>query len=79
MMGSPAVLRPPCPYCAIDDGVRNTLAVARVTLLDEIVRRASPVLAWDKEKADAWLPGLWDALNALKVAEDAQPDGETTR
>lgn len=48
----------------------NDRAVARVALLDEIVKRAAPVLTWDKVKADAWLPGLYDALTALKTAEE---------
>ena len=41
----------------------------RIELLGVIVRCAAPVLAWDTEKADAWLPGLKAALQALKDEE----------
>ena len=47
----------------------NDAAIARVRLLDEIVRCAAPVLKWDTEKADVWLPGLKAALGALRDAE----------
>jgi len=65
----------PSPCVCTCNGCRGdttALAVERVELLDEIVRCASPALSWDKEKSDAWLPGLWDALAALKSAEDAR-------
>ena len=41
----------------------------RLQLLNDIVDKASPVLTWDREKAEHWLPGLWDALDALRKAE----------
>jgi len=49
----------------------NEVAIRRVRLLDEVVRCAAPVLAWDTEKADVWLPGLKAALQALKDDEDS--------
>jgi hypothetical protein len=48
----------------------NDKAIARVRLLDGIVKCAAPVLTWDRAKAEAWLPGLYDALTALKAAEE---------
>ena len=48
----------------------NAVALRRVMLLAEIVQRAAPVLQWDTEKAEVWLPGLKAALQALKDDED---------
>lgn len=56
---------------------RNLIALRRIELIDEIVRCAAPVLAWDKEKADVWLPGLHDALAALKTEENDCRDATT--
>jgi len=32
---------------------------------DRVVELARSVLQWDRDKAEAWLPGLYDALKAL--------------
>jgi len=41
-------------------------AITREKLLRRVAERAKPVLKWDREKAEAWLPGLYDALKALE-------------
>lgn len=40
--------------------------VIDVQRLQRIAELARPVLQWDRDKAEAWLPGLYDVLKALE-------------
>ncbi len=44
-------------------------AFSREKRLRRVVELARPVLQWDRDKAEAWLPGLYDALKALEGAQ----------
>lgn len=44
----------------------NEHAIRQVEKLHLVAERAKPVLQWDREKAEAWLPGLYDALKSLE-------------
>jgi len=59
----------------MEDGVsssdlRAREALKRIKLLYGVLDKATPVLEWDTEKAEAWLPGLQDALRAVQKAEE---------
>jgi len=40
--------------------------VALETLLQRVADLARPILEWDRDKAEKWLPGLYDALKELE-------------